>query len=362
VSPTSHLFGVATLFSASPCSYALQMILRHVLTLALVASPALARQRKRIVSLAPDLVPDVLKPTPPATTLPPLPVETESATFSYDTVIKLGQPVAPVPPCVGSCWEVPSAGQATIEATYNVTRWLYGANQASLVPAATLAGSEAAYVHGNVTAVRLGPASNGTAFLVQPAALVNASRVDLSYAVYLDAGFDFAQGGTLPGLYGGPSGCVRRVLLFDRSGSTIPRSQSVDVDCFSVRPIFTSNGSLALNATSTAGLGYANTSMVLATAKWIDVRLAVQLETTGASDGHAEVYLDGWLAASLDATALRSMGSTSGLHARTKGFRRRQATGQTTWSGIRFEVALNGLVGHEESVYVEGLRVEVYGA
>jgi hypothetical protein len=101
-----------------------------------------------------------------------------------------------------------------------------------------------------------------------------------SYALKLDGTFDFAAGGRLPGLLGGPSGSAR----------TAP-------EAFSVRLGWDSNGAIDVVGQIPAGGSSRITNerdrVELPRGRWFTVDQEIILNTPGQSDGIVRVWLDG---------------------------------------------------------------------
>jgi len=114
-----------------------------------------------------------------------------------------------------------------------------------------------------------------------------------SYALKLDSTFDFAAGGRLPGLLGGPSGSDR----------TAP-------EAFSVRLGWDSNGALdivsQIPADGSPRISNERDKVELPRGRWITVDQEVILNTPGQSDGIVRVWLDGKLRFESRGIALRS--------------------------------------------------------
>jgi hypothetical protein len=138
----------------------------------------------------------------------------------------------------------------------------------------------------------------GTGFYAQPLDLSNATTVMLEYSVLFPQGFQFNQGGKLPGLYGGPIGC---------SGGDSA------VNCFSTRYMFRQNGlgelyayldqSKQLDAFcnipplsichSEYGVSIGRGAFKFQLGKWTTLKQIIQLNTPGVPNGRFQIFVNG---------------------------------------------------------------------
>jgi hypothetical protein len=125
-----------------------------------------------------------------------------------------------------------------------------------------------------------GPPGAGFEWAPQSAGPVMAACA--SYAFKLDRQFDFAPGGRLPGLLGGPSGSTRAAP-----------------DAFSVRLAWDDKGNLDILShmpgASAPRLANERSGTELPRGRWVSVDQEVVLNTPGRADGLVRVWLDGKL-------------------------------------------------------------------
>lgn len=119
-----------------------------------------------------------------------------------------------------------------------------------------------------------------------------------TYALKLDSTFDFAAGGRLPGLLGGPSGSDRNAP-----------------EAFSVRLGWDNKGGLDVLGQIPAGgslrISNDRETVELPRGRWFTVDQEVVLNTPGQSDGIVRVWLDGKLRFESHGLALRSKDSAA---------------------------------------------------
>jgi len=151
---------------------------------------------------------------------------------------------------------------------------------------------------------QFGPTAGGVQFLVPFGQTYQ--ELYFSYRVRFKAGFDFVQGGKLPGLVGGsiPSGC------------------SPKKDGFSARNMWRTGGAVVQyvywpNQPKTCGddLKYMNgaTQKLFPTGQWVTVEHRVKMNTAGTPDGVLQAWVDGVLYLEDNARLWRDTGSTFGI-------------------------------------------------
>ncbi len=139
---------------------------------------------------------------------------------------------------------------------------------------------------GTALAVDLAPRrsatqSHGAGFEWGPQSAGPVAAACASYAFKLDPQFDFAAGGRLPGLLGGPAGSDR----------TTP-------EAFSARLVWDDAGRLSILSQAPGGarpLTNERHTAELPRGRWVSVDQEVILNTPGQSDGVLRVWLDGRL-------------------------------------------------------------------
>jgi Polysaccharide lyase 14 len=135
--------------------------------------------------------------------------------------------------------------------------------------------------------------ANGISFRWSPSGVRTASAVCLNYDVWLADDFAFNDGGLLPGIIGGPSGAAA--------------SEPGSKDRFSARPQWRRGGEGEL-AVAVAGSHYVPVSVKrfsLPKGRWMHVEQELVLNTPGAADGIARLWLDGELKAEDTRATLR---------------------------------------------------------
>lgn len=142
---------------------------------------------------------------------------------------------------------------------------------------------------------------NGAGFEWAPQSVGRVGAACVSYAFKLDPEFDFAAGGRLPGLLGGPMGS-------DRSTP----------EAFSTRLAWDADGRLDIHghmpgASSPRALRNERDPVVLPRGRWVSVDQEVVVNTPGRSDGVVRVWIDGRLRFESRNAAFRT-DSASGIH------------------------------------------------
>lgn len=147
------------------------------------------------------------------------------------------------------------------------------------------------------------------------------------------------------------------------------RAQLLGVDCFSALPSIFPNGNFSMNITAPpcamapCSVGYANATFTIPTGRWTTVRLEVNTESVGMSDGYALLYVDGSLAASIEGVKWRREGNpASGVKTRSLPGAKRQvidAVDPERWSGMWHEIGVMGVIARERSVWLTGHEIEV---
>ncbi len=121
----------------------------------------------------------------------------------------------------------------------------------------------------------------------EPLRIRHAEELHLRYYVRFDPGFDFVQGGKLPGLAGGAS----------NSGGRVPNGR----DGFSVRLMWRRGGRLVVYAylPTSERYGtdfrwdYGGTWRALVPGRWTSLEIRVKLNTPALSDGEIDCWMDG---------------------------------------------------------------------
>lgn len=136
--------------------------------------------------------------------------------------------------------------------------------------------------------------STGAGFEWVPQSAGPVAAACASYAFKLDRQFDFAAGGRLPGLIGGPAGSDRK-----------------DPKAFSVRLAWDEKGELdilshAPGADSLRTVANERHASELPRGQWVNVDQEVILNTPGRSDGIVRVWLDGKLSFESHKVAFRT--------------------------------------------------------
>lgn len=126
---------------------------------------------------------------------------------------------------------------------------------------------------------------SGAGFTWAPDWLRGASSTCLAYSVKLPEGFDFGQGGSLPGLYGGGS---------DAEDTVTARRSSA----FSTRLHWRDNALLELRLKShehPTGMGFTldKNYLTIEPGQWVTIEQEVVLNTPGQPDGILRVWVDG---------------------------------------------------------------------
>jgi hypothetical protein len=135
--------------------------------------------------------------------------------------------------------------------------------------------------------------ANGVFFRWHPTGAREATAACLSYRVWLADDFAFGDGGLLPGIIGGPPGAAARD----------PNSR----ERVGTRPQWRRGGEGELDAAS-MGSGYTPVSLrrfPLPKGRWMHVEQELVLNTPGAADGIARLWIDGQLKAENTQATLR---------------------------------------------------------
>jgi hypothetical protein len=138
-----------------------------------------------------------------------------------------------------------------------------------------------------------GRPANGVYFRWTPPQVRAASAVCLSYKVWLAEDFPFGTGGTLPGPFGGPPGAGAGGPEAKNRFAARPQWRLADEARFDVAA--TDSGFRPVNQR-----GFA-----LPKGRWVRIEQELVLNTPGAEDGVARLWLDGVLKAETTRIALR---------------------------------------------------------
>ena len=138
------------------------------------------------------------------------------------------------------------------------------------------------------SAATAGQQANGMGFSWHPSQLRNAEAACLAYSIWLPAGFNFASGGTLPGLLGSDAA--------ETTASARPAS------AFTSRLLWNEDGGvsmLAVTADEPSGhlIPIASSWLTLDSGRWIRLEHEIVLNHPGAHDGILRVWVDGSLRA-----------------------------------------------------------------
>jgi hypothetical protein len=145
------------------------------------------------------------------------------------------------------------------------------------------------------------PTDSGTSFLWNPAGVGKAVSACLAYRVFVPSDFDYANGGTLPGLYG------------ELSGSAPTGGQTG----LSTRVAWTREGTIELQANLSEVMGpSANSEPVmlassanLAKGRWTKIEQEIVFNSPNSKDGVTRMWVDGRLVLSDTAVAWRGTNS-----------------------------------------------------
>lgn len=275
-------------------------------------------------SPAPSVFTEILTNTVTATlTEPPATITVSAPPQTVTDVVTM----SPLPPALvpQTAWSAPS--QMTDLAAFNVTNFASGQKNLHIfdvIPVDTTVVTLAAMANavvGNLSSVNAAPAqSNSTAvmqlfypansinpanepqggadFYATPLDLHDAQNVSLEYSIFFPADFDWVQGGKLPGIYGGHTGC---------SGG------DAAVTCFSTRLMWRAGGAgelylyapkdkqtAALCSTppqsvcdAAYGLSIGRGSFNFTAGGWTRIRQTVALNTPGQQDGGFVLEVNG---------------------------------------------------------------------
>ena len=131
----------------------------------------------------------------------------------------------------------------------------------------------------------------GVSFTWKPGIQGGATAACLSYAVNLPAGFEFHEGGMLPGLFGGDE----------------PRMGKAG---FGARIMWRQGGSgdvlLTMPGTGERGAGLSGTTWSFPTGRWVNIEQEVRLNTPGQSNGTLAIWIDGVLRIEMNDVTLRT--------------------------------------------------------
>ncbi|CCM04522.1 uncharacterized protein FIBRA_06703 [Fibroporia radiculosa] len=230
--------------------------------------------------------------------------------------------VPPLPPATTAetAWTAPA--QMTDLAAFNITNFASGQQNLHIVPDAPASSNQIglAIMDDGNSSLSIFPQQNSTAalqllypadsidpandpqggadFYATPLDLHNAQSVSLEYSVFFPVDFDWVQGGKLPGIYGGHTGC---------SGG------DAAVTCFSTRLMWRAGGAgelylyapkdkqtKALCSTpplsicdAAYGLSIGRGSFSFTPGAWTHVQQTVSLNTPGEQDGGFVLYVNG---------------------------------------------------------------------
>lgn len=144
----------------------------------------------------------------------------------------------------------------------------------------------------DLAARRSATQSHGAGFEWGPQSAGPVAAACASYAFKLDPKFDFASGGRLPGLLGGPAGSDRKAP-----------------EAFSARLAWDENGRLDILSQmpgASPPLTNERHTVALPRGRWVTVDQEVILNTPGQSDGILRVWLDGQLSFESHKVAFRT--------------------------------------------------------
>jgi len=136
-------------------------------------------------------------------------------------------------------------------------------------------------------------APSGVGFKWQPGYLRKASAACLSYSVRLPEKFNFAKGGTLPGLFG-----------------VTKHARTDELEAFSARMRWLGHGKMGVQPiTPKLRDGYLMVLdaqwLKLPRGKWVEIEQEVVLNTPGQADGRLRIWIDGRLYLNLGTVAFR---------------------------------------------------------
>jgi hypothetical protein len=143
---------------------------------------------------------------------------------------------------------------------------------------------------GDKTAARKG----GVSFTWKPGIQGGANAACLSYAVNLPSGFEFHDGGMLPGLFGGDE----------------PRAGKAG---FGARFMWRQGGGgdvlLTMPGTGERGAGLPAKTWNFPTGRWVNIEQEIRLNTPGQADGTLAIWIDGVLQIEMNKVAFRKQGT-----------------------------------------------------
>jgi hypothetical protein len=131
----------------------------------------------------------------------------------------------------------------------------------------------------------------GVGFSWKPGIQGGASGACLSYAVNLPTGFDFHEGGMLPGLYGGEEPRTGKVGF----GARIAWRQSGSGDVL-----------LTIPGTGEKGVGLSGATWTFPTGRWVDIAQEIKLNTPGQANGTLAIWIDGVLRIEMNDLSFRT--------------------------------------------------------
>lgn len=142
-------------------------------------------------------------------------------------------------------------------------------------------------------------APSGVGFRWQPGYLQQASAACLSYAVHLPAKFKFAQGGTLPGLFGNTS-----------------TARPDDKEAFSTRMRWLPKGRVGVQAVlahnrSGSPLTLSDSWLKIPRGEWVQIEQEVVLNAPGQRDGKLRIWINGRLHLNQDGVLFRKQPNES---------------------------------------------------
>ena len=131
----------------------------------------------------------------------------------------------------------------------------------------------------------------GMSFTWKPGIQGGASAACLSYAVNLPSGFEFHEGGMLPGLFGGAE----------------PRTGKAG---FGARVMWRHGGAgdvlMTVPGTGERGMGLPGATWTFPTGRWVNIEQEVRLNSPGQANGTLAIWIDGRLRVELNNLAFRS--------------------------------------------------------